>query len=116
MKKLSMFGITGLELKWFELYLTGRSQCACVDGQLSDVLPVTVGVPQGSILGPMLFTLYLNDLPNVLKHCDNMDADDTALSYASKLTTDLVYLKEYFVINKLSFNILKCDFRKVGTQ
>ncbi len=63
----------------------------CVDGQLSNVLPVTVGVSQGSILDPLHFNLYLNDLLNVLKHCDNnMYADDTALSYASKSTTDLL--------------------------
>ncbi len=86
---------------------------------------VDVGVPQGSILGPLLFTLYLNDLPNVLKHSDNnMYADDTALTYASKSTTnleknineDFVYLKEYFVINKLSLNIQKCKFLTVGMQ
>ncbi len=120
-----MFGVTGLELKLCESYLTGRSQWVCVDGQLSDVLLVTVGVPQGSILGPLHFTLYLNDLHNVLKHCDNkMYADHTALSYALKSTTDLkrninedfVYLKEYFVISKLSLNIQKCEFLTVGTQ
>ncbi len=96
--------------------------CVCVDGQLSNGLPVTVRVTQGSILGLLLFNLYLNNLPNVLKHCDNnMYADDTALSYASKSTTDLernineelVYLKEYFVMNKLSLNIQKCEFLTV---
>ncbi len=97
----------------------------CVDDKPSDVLLVSVGVPQGYIPGTLRFTMYLNDLPNVLKHCDNnMYADDTVLSYASKATTDLerninedlMYLKEYFVVNKLSLNIQKCEFLTVGTQ
>ncbi len=81
-----MFGVPSLELEWFESYLTGRSQCVCVDGQLSDVLPVH----RDPFWAPCYFTLYLNDLPNVLEHCDNdIYADDTALSYAPKSTNRL---------------------------
>ncbi len=52
--KLIRYGISGSERKWFESYLTSRTQSVCVDGQLSDPLPVTIGVPPGSILGPLL--------------------------------------------------------------
>ncbi len=64
----------------FRNYLTGRSQSVIVSGHLSNPLPVTVGVPQGSILGPLFFLLFLNDLPAVMETCTtNMIADDTEI-------------------------------------
>ncbi len=81
--KLTRFGISGSEWKWFENYLTGRTQSVNVDGQLSDPFPVTIGVPQGSILGPLLFLLYLNDLPSVTECCSvSLFADDTEMDNA----------------------------------
>ncbi len=78
-------GITGMEYKWFKSYLSGRSQSVSVDGHLLDPLPVSIGVPQGSILGPLLFLLFLNDLPTVTEFCEtNMYADDTEIDSASK--------------------------------
>ncbi len=53
--KLPSIGIKGMEHKWFKSYLSGRSQSVSVDGHLSDPLPVRIGVPQGLILGPLLF-------------------------------------------------------------
>ncbi len=53
--KLTRYGISGSEKNWFESYLTGRTQSVSVDGQLSDPLPVTIGVHEGSILGPLLY-------------------------------------------------------------
>ena len=65
MKKRS--GISSIELKWFESYLFNRQQQCSINEQLSSKKTITCGVPQGSILGPLLFLLYINDLPECLR-------------------------------------------------
>ncbi len=78
-------GISGVELQWFTSYLTGRSWSVIFDGHLLDRLPVSIGVPQGSILGPLLFLLYLNDLPKIAPNCSvNTYADDTEMKDSCK--------------------------------
>ncbi len=80
---LKYYGISDVELQWFTSYPNGRLQTVIIDGSLSCSLPVTVGVPQGSILGPLLFTLYENELPKIAEnYLTSMYVDDTELEHA----------------------------------
>ena len=65
-EKLSLYGFDDESLEWVTSYLGGRSQCVLIEGCLSKLLPVNVGVPQGSILGPLFYTLFTNELPEVI--------------------------------------------------
>ena len=82
--KLQLYGIEEQELLWQESYLFGRHQCVCFENTFSTNNVVTCGVPQGSILGPLLFVLYVNDLHTELEHCRVlMYADDTVIFYSN---------------------------------
>ncbi len=119
--KLSNSGIGGNLLNWFESYLTDRRQRVTVLGVTSSTLPVTSGVPQGSILGPALFLLYVNDLPEAdLSSRVAMFADDTKLFSAIKsqddvasLQADLVNLEHWSSQSGLSFNKSKCKHQSI---
>ena len=83
--KLPSYGITGLSQEWFCNYLFGRYQQVSYHHSLSDKVPIFCGVPQGSILGPLLFLLHFNDAANILSSCKIVKfADDTVLFYSHK--------------------------------
>ena len=111
-KKLHKIGIRGTELNWFISYLTGRKQFVYLNNKNSTLLEILLGVPQGSILGPLLFLLYINDLPLASKLINFLFADDAALTASgrdidslSELVNDeLKKIVHYFGLNKLSLH------------
>ena len=82
--KLQQCGITGKLNEWFKNYLQNRGQRVVINGEESSINPIHAGVPQGSILGPLLFLVYVNDLPNNINSQVKMYADDTSLLLPSK--------------------------------
>jgi len=119
LKKLSSYGIRGPCYKWFESYLLNRSQYVRINKTKSTIKEVTCGVPQGSVLGPLLFIIYTNDLPNSLTHTHAiLFADDTTIYTKSKnlnelyniVNSDLQNLYDWFNANKLSLNISKTNY------
>ena len=88
-------GISGNLLRWFQAYLTNRSQYVTIDGRNSNFFPVISGVPQGSILGPLLFAIYIDDLPEYLQHSIAlMFANDTKCIKPIRDATDIVLLQD----------------------
>ena len=77
--KLQVHGVQGKTLGWIESFLVGRSQTVVLDGKSSDELPVLLGVPQGSVLGPILFLLYIHNLSENVQSQVHFFADDTAI-------------------------------------
>ena len=86
--KLKAYGINGSMLKWFCSFLTTRRQRVVINGCSSDWSPVLSGVPQGSILGPLLFILYINDLPSAVSCTLKIFADDVAMYCSVESVTD----------------------------
>ena len=85
LSKLQIYGCLSSTVQWFASYLSDRFQCTNFKGTLSDPLPVSIGVPQGSILGPLFFLLFINDLPLFLPQniTLTMFADDTSITQSS---------------------------------
>ena len=115
--KLRYYGIQGSTLNWIAAYLAGRTQQVAVEGVLSSPAPVTSGVPQGTVLGPLLFLLFINDMPDAVKNSKvRLFADDSLLYRSIKtkgdqalLQRDLDALAEWEKSWQMSFNPSKCN-------
>ena len=114
--KLHGFGIRGRTLSWIKAFLNGRSQTVVLEGDCSEEVPVTSGVPQGSVLGPILFLVYINYLPDKVKSQVRLFADDTTaylaitkLAKSKQLQDDLDTLQEWEIDWDMEFNPGKCQ-------
>ena len=124
-QKLAHYGVQQRELAWFRSYLCNRKQFCRVNGVSSKTEGIDVGVPQGSCLGPLLFLIYINDLPQAVQNSTvSMCADDTSLGYQSSdidqlneaINNDLRQLDIWLQGNKLSINVAKTNSMLVSTK
>lgn len=123
LKKLEAHGVAGNVLNWIREWLRNRRQKVCIDGEFSDWADVTSGVPQGSVLGPVLFLIYINDIDENLISKIGKFADDTKLGKSvssaegvQELREDLVKLEKWAYEWQMSFNTEKCAVIHVGSK
>ena len=118
--KLGWYGIRGSALAWIKEFLAGRTQKVVLDGEESPPSPVISGVPQGSVLGPILFLVFINDLPDSIKSTVRLFADDT-IAYrvvasnedCARLQKDLDEMVEWERRWGMEFNPDKCEILRV---
>ena len=119
LNKLNHYGIRGAALNWFQSYLLNRKQFVTYNGSKSCTKELKCGVPQGSILGPLLFLIDINDLAGICKHTlpiffaddSNLFVNGTDLKVMeSQLNDDLCSVSTWLKVNKLSLNIDKTQF------
>ena len=124
-KKFFIYGIRNKSLDWFKSYLHNRKQFCVVNNATSPTKKVSCGVPQGSYLGPLLFLLYVNDLPNCMENSHAaMYADDTNITVRSSslihveeaLNSELENIHHWLLSNKLTLNVEKTEYRIIGTR
>ena len=124
-QKLSHYGIRGMALDWIRSYLYLRKQCVYINSITSSLMTIDCGVPQGSILGPLLFIIYINDIvksSTILSF--SLFADDTSLVASHKnltclksiVNTELLRISEWFKVNRLSLNIVKTNYIIFGNR
>ena len=121
--KLENYGVRGNLLKWVQDFLSGRTQQVVFEGSCSDTTPVTSGVPQGSVLGPLLFLAFINDLPSRVKSRTDMFADDCLLyrtiigqADAHALQKDLDSLQDWEKEWQMEFNADKCEVIRITSK
>ena len=124
LRRVESFGIVGELLQWIRGFLTQRKQRVVVNGTASSWKPVTSGVPQGSVLGPLLFTIFVSDIPDDLHNFVSLFADDTKIyaavqncerdSHATCLQADLNTLYEWSVRMQMRFHPIKCKVMHLG--
>ena len=119
LKKMEHYGVRGVVHQWFASYLSNREQFVSVNGHNSSLKKVSCGVPQGSVLGPLLFLIYINELPNATKSLSFfLFADDTNIYFESddiekltkKINKELVKVKKWLNCTKPSLNVNKTNF------
>jgi len=119
LKKLNLYGVRGNANNWIRNYLENRLQFVQIQNSLSCMMPITCGVPQGSVLGPLLFLIYINDIIHVSKVAEIiLFADDTSLFFSDTdvnglcdtINQELDKVATWFKLNKLSLNIKKTNF------
>ena len=122
---MQKYGVSGNELAWFTSYLQDRRQLCKVTGVSSRIEEIHCGVPQGSCLRPLLFIVYINDLPFCLESCQvTMYADDSSISFFAKSVNDLNMtlnkeldsLRKWLQGNKLSLNVFKTKAMVIGSH
>ena len=118
--KLSQHGVKGNTLNWIRAFLLGRTQAVVLEGERSSEVPVTSGVPQSSVLGPLLFLLYINDLPQNIQSQVRLFVDDTAVYLTVSsfkdvniLQADLDTLQEWERTWDMEFNPGKCQVLQI---
>lgn len=113
LQKMKTIGICDQITGWTASFLSGRTQTVTLQGTCSDLCAVTSGVPQGSVIGPALFLLYINDLPGIVRSRVRLFADDTIIytttDKSDQLTKDLTSLEEWETDNKMKFHPAKCE-------
>ena len=118
--KLHRLGINTGVITWIQSFLSGRSQRVVLDGETSDACPVLSGVPQGSVLGPCLFLMYINDMPENIQSNIRLFADDTIMyltitnqSDCQDLQRDLLKLEIWEREWLMAFNPDKCEVIRI---
>ena len=115
LRKLEHYGVREVDLQWFQSYLSNREQYESAP----DLKEISCGFPQGSVLGPLLFLIYINDLPNISdKFKFYLFADDTNIYYEARNLKDiektanneLKWLNHWLNLNRLALNITKTNF------